>query len=220
MRLRTYFFCILITTAILNACGGDTTSNSPINEGKPSSSSGTVSDTLIDSRDGQTYKVVTIGSQTWMAENLNYKMDGSSCYNDSLKNCEQYGRLYTWNAAMEACPEKWHLPDSTEWNILIEFGGGKNTAGKTLKAATDWPFINYGDGTTVVGTDDYGFSILPGGLYLLPDDEAGYVQKRVSAHFWTAIENFERYIQNNHASFVGPEKQFKGTRLSVRCLKD
>ena len=64
--------------------------------------------------------MVTIGEQVWIAENLNYPTaEGSYCYNDDPDNCDTYGRLYTWDAAREACPSGWHIPnaDETSWMI-------------------------------------------------------------------------------------------------------
>src|SRR5574344_1443588 len=109
-----------------------------------SSSQGTVdpstvvTGTMTDPRDGQVYKMVTIGTQTWMAQNLNYAVDSSWCYENSADSCAKYGRLYQWTAAMNiassyegviagaviktpqqgACPVGWHVPTSGEWDAL------------------------------------------------------------------------------------------------------
>ncbi len=107
-------------------------------------------ETITDVRDGQKYRIVTIGDQTWMAQNLNYAYmpDTSSfCYDNDSANCKKYGRLYTWSAAMDsaarfsdngkdcgygkkcspadtvrgACPVGWHLPEWMEWSNLVNF---------------------------------------------------------------------------------------------------
>ena len=111
---------------------------------------------LIDNRDGKKYKTVTIGSKTWMAENLNYEAKGSKCYENKDENCTTYGRLYNWSTAMKACPSGWHLPSKTEYEALDKAVGGEEVAGKKLKAKSGW-------NKNGNGTDDFGFPAMPGG---------------------------------------------------------
>lgn len=80
---------------------------------------------FTDERDGQTYKVIKIGKQVWMAENLNYETKDSYCYENAPANCEKYGRLYTWEAALNACPLGWHLPTKEEFETLVANVGEK-----------------------------------------------------------------------------------------------
>jgi uncharacterized protein (TIGR02145 family) len=129
---------------------------------------------------------VTIGTQTWMADNLNYETENSYCYDDDSSNCSKYGRLYTWAAAMDSvgtwttngkgcgynktcsptypvrgvCPEGWHLPSTTEFETLFTAVGGKSTAGTALKSTSGW---NEYEGESGNGTDAFGFSALPAG---------------------------------------------------------
>ena len=175
--------------------------------------------TLTDTRDGQVYRTVTIGDQVWMAENLNFETDSSYCYNDSAEYCAKYGRLYIWDAAMNACPEGWHLPDTTEWVTLITAVGGKLGAGEKLMSTSGW--IG-GKGEARNGTDEYGFAALPGG----DRDEKGglFSSEGGTANFWSSTENGSDMATGivllwyyNYDVFLVSGKHFA---MSVRCLND
>lgn len=191
-------------------------SSTPV-EDLSSSSSEPAEGTLTDSRDGQTYRTVKIGDQVWMAENLNFETDSSFCYNDSAEYCAKYGRLYIWDAAMDACPDGWHLPDSTEWNTLFSAVGGKSTAGEVLKSTSGW-VGNKGEATN--GTDNYGFAALPAGFR----DERGGLFSREggTAKFWSSTERSSDMATNIilYYYFDVFEASGRHDAMSVRCLND
>jgi uncharacterized protein (TIGR02145 family) len=95
--------------------------------------------TFTDNRDSCIYKTITIGNQTWMAENLHYKTPaGSWCYYNDTNNCNRYGRLYTYEMAAGSCPSGWHLPTKAEWDTLVNYLGGTEVAGSKLKSKSFW----------------------------------------------------------------------------------
>ena len=187
---------------------------------------------LTDERDGQTYKIVKIGDQTWMAENLNYKTESSFCYNDSTEYCETYGRLYTWAAAVGktekecgsslcglprrnvqgVCPDGWHMPSHEEMNDFVHTVGKYPLVTAIIKSRTGWD-----DGSN--GTDDYGFSALPAGFRNIV---GGYAGKN-STYFWLAEEDHQEtaykmgVIDGDPATWGCENKKLA---FSVRCIKD
>lgn len=145
--------------------------------------------TLNDGRDGKSYKTVKIGGTTWMAENLNYQTDSSFCYNLDNSMCDKYGRLYQWGKAVKVCPSGWRLPTQQEWRNLIDAAGGMDVAGKKLITKTGWgDFV----GTEpTIGTDNYGFSALPGGAGVassLFEGGAIFMFEGVASYWWTSTE--------------------------------
>jgi uncharacterized protein (TIGR02145 family) len=193
------------------------------------------------SYEGETYQTVVIGSQTWMARNLNYAVEGSKCYGNSEANCATYGRLYDWATAMALpgcgygtscgsqigskhkgiCPSGWHLPSDAEWDVLITTVGGSSTAGTKLKATSGWNDYNGASG----GTDSYGFSALPGGLgssggnfYFAGNDGYWWSSTEGNDYYANFYANF-RYMYNINES-VRWDSYYKDDLFSVRCLQD
>ena len=119
--------------------------------------------TFKDTRDGQTYKTVVIGENTWMAQNLNYNTgDGqSSCYSGDDSFCEKFGRLYTKGASQAEglCPSGWHLPDYKEWGALTILTRIDNKEKPERLFAKDTWYKLYPD--SIETSDEFGFSMLP-----------------------------------------------------------
>ncbi|MDR2555500.1 MAG: fibrobacter succinogenes major paralogous domain-containing protein [Fibromonadaceae bacterium] len=178
---------------------------------------------MTDSRDNQTYKVAIIGTQTWVAQNLNYNADGSKCYNNSENNCTTYGRLYDWATAMTVCPSGWHLPNNAEWRELRSFVGGYDNAGTKLKATNLW---NSFEGKSGNGTNNYGFSALPGGAFWPVNGvNYGFRGVGINGEWWSASDyNAEvaRYASMSYReeSMSIEDGQSKSDLISVRCVQD
>jgi uncharacterized protein (TIGR02145 family) len=203
-----------VVTVCVFGCGGSATgggggSITVIDPGECSSG------TITDSRDDKTYKTVTIGGKTWMAENLNYQTDNSWCLYDEDSNCDKCGKLYDWDAALSVCPDGWHLPTVQEWNELIGMVGGKKNDGKSLRSKDSWKM----DGN---GTDDYGFSALPCGNRSESGDYYQEYSDGIVASWWTATETKS---DKANATLMSPggtagKSIIKGIGMSVRCVQN
>ena len=146
-------------------------------------------------------------------------MGTSWCFGNADSNCVKYGRLYDWETAVKACPSGWKLPDTADWKQLINFAGGESTAGTKLKTSSGWDNLG---GYLTVGTDDYGFSALPGGSRSATD----FSQGGVEACWWTAtatsgVTNYAKrswmYYNGDQLLVIDGGKSFG---YSVRCIKD
>jgi len=184
---------------------------------------------MIDSRDGQKYATVKIANLVWMAENLNYYTPRGSWYydRDSVKYHE-WGRLYNWKTAKEACPDGWHLPSDEEWMELEKSIGVKvekfmtqaevgKEAGKLKE-----PGILHWEYESDSVTNETGFTAIPGGAYNLQNDT--FVNLGIYAFFWTATLDegmalFRRYWMLNNA-IVRKSADTTAVGYSVRCVKD
>jgi hypothetical protein len=176
--------------------------------------------TICDTRDGKIYKVATFDTQTWMIENLNYSScstKGQSwCYDNNEANCAQYGRLYSWTAAMGIdskfqkqyttlsgtqrgiCPEGFHIPSDAETDILI---ANLEESGRI---------------------DEFAFT--PSGTKAF----SGFKDLGQKAYLWTADEDHSEFggVENvriwsySETFSYGGGSVFKDSGLSIRCVKD
>ena len=169
---------------------------------------------FIDPRDQQSYRTVIIDGNTWMAENLNFITDNSWCYNNADSNCIKYGRLYTWDAAISACPDGWHLPTRQEWSNLVTF---VDSAGINLKSESGWN--DHSNGSSGNGRDIFGFSALPGGGRW----GDGFANVGREGRWWTATENGRAGAWSLYMGVgsITAENDFgRPDCISVRCISD
>ena len=200
---------------------------------QPSSSSSSLAH-IGKGNDISNYRTVVIGTQTWMAENLDYVVEGSKCYGNNPANCEKYGSLYNWSTAMGfasscnesscssqiqskhrgICPSGWHIPSEAEWDILMDYVGGSSTAGTKLKATSGW-------NENGNGTDEYGFSALPGGY---GSSSGGFDIVGSYGYWWSATEDLAYGAYNRYMGYCNDDvyRDYinKSSLYSVRCVQD
>jgi uncharacterized protein (TIGR02145 family) len=243
MRINHFFLVaiILFAMAFAFSCSSgdddeDSGDSSSSSGGQSSSSS---SDCEISTHDyelfeyeGKTYRIITIGDQTWMADNLDTD-EGGKCYNNNPANCEKYGRLYDWVTAMNLpescnsdecaseiqhphrgiCPLGWHIPSNNEWKALLDIAGGSPVASTHLKAISCWKENGNGQ-------DTHKFAALPGGKGY----DGGFGNAGYYGYWWSSEESsrgvafniYMRYdTERAYQFFNGKEDLF-----SVRCVQD
>lgn len=169
----------------------------------------------IVSFDEANVKTVTIGNKVWMAENLKVTVNpagnplGCESINGDNSLDDLYGKIYTYQQALDACPPGWHLPSIDEWNELFNTLGGIDIAGGKMKT------VDYWDQPNVGASNSSGFSALPAGPY----DGFGW-----SCHFWSSTEDGDNaYIpslMNNIENAYILYDQSKTLKISVRYIKD
>jgi uncharacterized protein (TIGR02145 family) len=184
-----------------------------------------------------------------MAENLNYDVAGSKCYGEGTlsdtevqANCVKYGRLYDYATARGfpsicsnpstscylperqspyrgICPSGWHIPSDEEWDELVTFASGSSTAGTKLKAKSGWN--NKTDGTSGNGTDEYGFSALPGGRDY---SDGSFFGVGNYGYWWSTTSGGGGpnawYRNMDRENSVIRSLTGMSSTLSVRCLQD
>jgi uncharacterized protein (TIGR02145 family) len=205
---------IIASSVIVISCSKDE---------NPIGSVGEITGTFTDGRDNRIYKWVTIGTQTWMAENLVFIPSNGNyiTLNNNESNVAVYGYFYDWETAQNVAPEGWHLPSEAEWLELVNFLGGEDVAGGKMKeiGTIHWNNPNTG------ATNSSGFSALGPGYY---DPVYDLFQATGnSAGWWSSTDE---YGDNNDAAFylwLSTNGNFasrgahsKIIYYSVRCLKD
>lgn len=189
--------------------------------------------------DGNVYQTVTIGTQTWMVENLKVTRyrngdaiptvtdgtewsnltTGAYCdYENTASNSTIYGKLYNWYAVADSrniAPPGWHVASDAEWTTLITFLGGKDVAGGKLKekGTAHWPSPNVG------ATNETGFSALPGGYYLV----GLFLYQGLYGNWWSSAEDSSLawcwgMVFYNAGVFHYWDDPSNG--YSVRCVRD
>ena len=192
--------------------------------------------------DGNVYHTITIGTQTWMVENLTTSRyrngdpipqvtegaqwisltSGACCfYDNSSANGDVYGMLYNWHAVNDPrnlAPEGWHVASREEWNTLISFLGGELVSGGKLKetGTAHWNSPNTG------ATDESGFKGLPGGGR---SQDGVFNSIGQSGLWWTSTENSTtdarpRGLAYNSELIFSSFWMSKKIGFSVRCIKN
>lgn len=167
---------------------------------------------VTDVRDLKKYPWVRIGSQVWLAANLDFAF----AQGDLCLQCSNWGRLYDLASARQACPAFFHLPSKKEWMQLLKQAG--SSPGRKLKAKWGWDPL--GDGLYGNGEDSLGFAALSGGGHFagVSTGKQAFQGAGQRAYFWTSEgELFSLYYRDSEAHWEKAEASYG---FSVRCVLD
>jgi uncharacterized protein (TIGR02145 family) len=200
-----------------------------------------VGNTTVTDIDGNVYHTVTIGTQTWMVENLKttkYRngelipnVAGSwaslvtgaySWYNNDVANKAVYGGYYNWYAVADSrniAPAGWHVPSDSEWTTLTDYLGGPSVAGGKLKEAGTAHWLT----PNTDATNSSGFTALPGGYRYYYDGTFNNVGS--DGNWWSSTAGDATYAWGRYLFYynAGVHRGYYGylqIGLSVRCVQD
>ena len=194
----------LLAAFILTACGDE-----PSGPKEPDDPQKGVISSITDSRDGRVYQTTQIGTQVWLAENLQYEADSSWCYDDDVSNCESLGRLYA-GGTENLCPTGFHIPSQHEWEELIDYVAAVEPNIPPAKSLQ-----GYGQTWYVSGNNAFSFGV-PGAGYRSVD--GSYWERKVNAYLATSKPGcYQAFISNYNLRFLCSDSI---AGASVRCLKD
>lgn len=230
--------------ALFVACSGDDGSSSISTNNDKSVNGVLVKDGYFtDSRDGNKYKIIEVNGSFWFAENLRY-LDSAEmknlkgnvwCYDDDPKNCDKYGALYSWSAALDlkpeynskkidsyktygVCPDGWEIPTFSQWKQLFDYVDNWNGAednGTSLKSLTGWEQVD----SIPAATNRLGFNALAAGRH---NSEGGFLPSGKNAFFWSLDEVDEVTAKGVslrfNSKFADHGDYYKEHGMSVRCI--
>lgn len=196
--------------------------------------------TFFDDRDSTLYPTIIIGNQIWFAANLRYLPSVSPptifssltphyyVYNylgnsiidaKNTINYQNFGALYNYKAALTACPNGWHLPTSSEYDILVAYLGGSSNAGSKLKSTdgTYWDLPNSG------ATNESGFSGQAGGFYRSQSEE--FKNLKNFGYYWSSPSTYQHDVAAGYILAVNTTGVIANSFLvyygfSIRCIRD
>lgn len=172
--------------------------------------------TFIDSRDGEIYKTIQIGTQIWFAENLKFKPDTGNfwAYENDQTTVNQYGYFYDYETAGNVCPSGWKLPSKSDFQILLDnWEGEPNNCFNAL-----------------ISNGESGFSAIITGVYVKMDNK--FYDKEKLGVFWSSSEKdlisastltfTKTYLEQVDMWYNGAiiMDWYKIAGTSVRCIKD